>query len=90
MALFSFHRCQHYYESGHTSRVFLDLPVFRNYFAHRNEQTKKAAVDPATFNSVPANPRPSVILLSTPAGRYRSLWSNGWTIWILAAEYLRD
>jgi hypothetical protein len=73
-----------------TSRVFLDLPVFRNDFAHRNEQTKKAAVDVATLNSVPANPRPSVILRSTPAGRYQSLLVEWLDDLIVAAEYLCD
>jgi len=73
-----------------TSRVYLDLPVFRKYFAHRNEMTMRAAISLAIPNSVPANARPSVILLSTPAGRYQPLLVEWLDDLILAAEYLCD
>jgi len=55
------------------TRVFIDLPVFRNYFAHRNEQTRVAACNLALLNSIPMNPRPSRILLTRPLGRPQSL-----------------
>ncbi len=46
------------------TRVFIDLPVFRNYFAHRNEKTRVAACNLALFNNIPMNPRPSRVLLT--------------------------
>ena len=55
------------------SRVFVDLPVFRNFFAHRNSQTGKAVADLGPQYGVPATLRPSQILLSRPLGRPQQL-----------------
>jgi len=55
------------------SRVFVDLPVFRNFFAHRNSQTGKAAADLGPQYGIPATLRPSQILLSSPLGRPQPL-----------------
>lgn len=54
-------------------RVFSDLPVFRNYFAHRNQGTLKAAVGLAPLHGIPATRRPSEILLTRPIGRIQPL-----------------
>ncbi|HVO69083.1 MAG TPA: hypothetical protein VMT24_03495 [Aggregatilineaceae bacterium] len=54
-------------------RVFDDLPVFRNFYAHRNEHTQRAAVRIATLYGIPATLRPSQILLSRPLGRPQPL-----------------
>ncbi|SRR6266571_5291020 len=70
------------------SRVFSDLPVFRNYFAHRNQQTKRAAVALAPLNSVPASPRPTGVLLAIPAQRYQSLLLEWLDDLALTIEYL--
>jgi hypothetical protein len=50
------------------SRVLIDLPVFRNYFAHRNVQTERAAKSAAPYNNISATYRPSQILLTVPVG----------------------
>lgn len=54
-------------------RTFVDLPVFRNYFAHRNQRSEKAARNLAPRYGIPATHRPAEILLSTPLGRPQSL-----------------
>jgi len=61
------------------SRVFSDLPVFRNFYAHRGQQTQRAAVDLASINGVAvrrrlpngktANKRPSEVLFSQPIAK---------------------
>jgi hypothetical protein len=55
------------------TRAFIDLPVFRNYFAHRNELTRIAACNLALVNYIPVSSRPSRILLTRPLGRPQSL-----------------
>jgi len=55
------------------SRVFVDLPVFRNYYAHRNQQTSAAASNIAPQYGVASRLRPSQILLSRPVGRPQQL-----------------
>lgn len=52
------------------SRVFQDLPIFRNFFSHRNETTVKNARSVATAYSIPSARRhPTQILASNPYGR---------------------
>ena len=51
------------------SRAFGDLPVFRNFFAHRNKGTAKAARDLAPRYSIPSSRHPLEILTSAPTGR---------------------
>lgn len=55
------------------SRAFLDLPVFRNYFGHRNQSTADATRARALLNSVAPQKRPSDILLSRAVGRHQPL-----------------
>ena len=67
---------------GLTKRTLLDLSVFRNWYAHRNEQTIRAARDRArTIYGIPGDQSPTRILLSTPlvsAGPYPLLitWAD--------------
>lgn len=56
-----------------SSRVYIDLPVFRNYYAHRNEQTSKAVRNLAPQYGIPATRRPTQILLSIPINRPQQL-----------------
>jgi hypothetical protein len=53
------------------TRAFLDLPVFRNFFAHRNEDSAaKARMAAATRYSIPAIRRhPADIVAARPYGR---------------------
>jgi hypothetical protein len=55
------------------SRVFLDLPVFRNYFAHKNQQSEYAAMQRAIKYGIPSNIRPLEILLARPLNRHQAL-----------------
>lgn len=51
------------------SRAFVDLPIFRNFFAHRNKGTAQAACAIAPHYSIPSYCHPLQILASTPKGR---------------------
>src|SRR5690606_6596746 len=51
------------------SRVLLDLPAFRNFYGHRNEQTQSAAMQLASHYGISATMRPSTILLTRGLGR---------------------
>jgi len=51
------------------TRAFGDLPVFRNYFGHRNQRSRLAAENLAPQYGIPATRRPSEILTSRPLGR---------------------
>ena len=55
------------------TRVFSDLPVFRNYFAHRNQGTMRAAQAIAPNYVISTALRPTEILLARPNGRPDSL-----------------
>lgn len=55
------------------TRVFRDLPVFRNYFAHRNRKTREAVVALAAVYGIPSTTRPSEIVLARALGRPQSL-----------------
>lgn len=55
------------------SRVFEDLPVFRNFYAHRNQQTEMAAKRLGPQYGISAILNPSEILFSCPLGRSRPL-----------------
>ncbi len=46
--------------------VFRDLPVCRNFFAHRNRDTEKAAMEVAVRHGIAGSPRPTKMLLSFP------------------------
>lgn len=43
-----------------------NLAVFRNYYAHRNRQTKQAACGLATVYGIPAMRQPTEVLLASP------------------------
>lgn len=51
------------------SRVFGDLPVFRNFFAHRNRGTTEAVRAIAPRYSIPSYKHPTEIIISLPRGR---------------------
>lgn len=53
---------------GAGQRVFVDLPVFRNYFGHRNEDTERSALRRASAYGIPAS-SPSEALLTRPLRR---------------------
>lgn len=53
--------------------VFSYLPVFRNFFAHRNERTMHPAQAIAPIYGIPSTRRPVNILRSQPIGRPNSL-----------------
>jgi hypothetical protein len=72
------------------SRVFIDLPVFRNFFAHRNGQTCKAAADLGPQYGIPATLRPSQILLSRALGRPQPLILDQFDDLITTIELLCD
>jgi hypothetical protein len=48
------------------SRVFSDLPVFRNYYSHRNAASFRAAMALASINGVGRRESPTRLLLSVP------------------------
>jgi hypothetical protein len=48
--------------------VFRDLPVCRNFFAHRNRDTENAAMNLALRYGIAGSPRPAKMLLSFPYG----------------------
>jgi len=48
------------------TRFFIDLPVFRNYCAHKNQQTEQAAQSLAPTYGISSLLSPTEILLSTP------------------------
>jgi len=50
------------------SRVFDDLPLFRNFYSHRNESSYAAAVRCARQYGIPSA-HPTAVLLSHPLGR---------------------
>lgn len=48
------------------SRVFVDLPTYRNFFAHRNALTLRAALQAAPTLGVPGTLRPAEALMYRP------------------------
>lgn len=55
--------------SGAQSRTFQDLPTVRNFFAHRNAETRDAAIRVGTRYGVGTVDRPSELLFAYPLGR---------------------
>lgn len=53
--------------------VFRDLPVFRNFFAHRNQGTSGAARNIAPLYTLPTYLTPAELLMSTSPGAYAPL-----------------
>lgn len=55
------------------AKAFDFLPVFRNFYAHRNEQTARRAINIAHEYSIVPHYHPTQILSSTAYGRPQSL-----------------
>lgn len=73
------------------SRVFQDLPIFRNFFGHRNEATAKSARSVANSYSIPSARRhPTQILASSPYGRATPLLVDWIDDVIITVELLCD
>lgn len=70
------------------SRVFLDLPVYRNFFAHSNKQTEDAARRLASQYSIPTGLRPYDILMTRPVGRPQALLFEWVDELVFTAEFL--
>src|ERR1017187_1368461 len=69
-------------------RVFADLPVCRNFFAHRNEHSGGAARRLALLYAIPGSPRPSSMLCSYPHGRPQALILEWIDELVFTAQYL--
>lgn len=71
-------------------RVFLDLPVVRNFYAHRNQGTLEAAQRMASQYGIPSNYRASQFLFTNPLKRPQPVVFE----WIdelqISADYLCD
>lgn len=52
---------------------FSDLPTFRNFYAHRNQETELAAMNKATRYSISSTLKPSAILREFPIGETSTL-----------------
>ncbi len=68
--------------------VFKDLPVFRNFFAHRNEQTSQAARNIAPRYTLPSSLSPSEILLAVSPRASNSVMLEWLTEINITAEFL--
>jgi hypothetical protein len=68
--------------------VFNDLPVFRNFFAHRNGQTSEAARNIAPRYTLPTSLTPTELLLSVSPGATESLILEWLTEMLITAEFL--
>jgi hypothetical protein len=55
------------------TRTFIDLPVFRNYFSHRNALSMQAAQSVGTRYGIPSTILPTEILRRRPLGRPQAL-----------------
>jgi hypothetical protein len=68
--------------------VFKDLPVFRNFFAHRNGQTSEAARNIAPNYTLPSNLSPTELLLSVGPGASSSVMIEWLAEIKITAEFL--
>ncbi len=79
-------------EIGHafslSQNVFRDLPVFRNFFAHRNGDTSRAARNIAARYMLPSNLTPTELLLSVSPGATETLMLDWLTEMMITAEFL--
>lgn len=71
-----------------STRVFVDLPVFRNYFAHKNQHSRRAASNLAPNYGIGVLNRPSLILLTCPLLRPQRLIYDWMDDLRFVAEYL--
>lgn len=70
------------------SRVFSDLPTFRNYYAHRNRHTCSAAVSLARLYGISPTGSPSTILLTPSIGRSQVLILDWIDDLVFTVQYL--
>ncbi len=68
------------------TRAFYDLPVLRNYFAHRNATTHDAAVRVAALNGIPTPKHPADVLTAVPIGSTQMLLN----IWMGDLEFVAE
>lgn len=68
--------------------VFKDLSIFRNFFAHRNEQTIRAAKNIAPRYTLPSYLSPAEILLSVSPGKTESVILEWFAEMLITAEFL--
>jgi hypothetical protein len=61
---------------GLKTRVFLDLPVFRNFFAHRNDETARRVAARARYYGLSPQLRPSEMLCAASPGRPQRICSD--------------
>lgn len=69
-------------------RIFIDLPVFRNYFGHRNGRSQVVAQSLAPHYGISATKRPTEILLSRPLTRHQPLILDWMDHVLFTIEYL--
>jgi hypothetical protein len=68
-------------------RVFIDLPVVRNFYAHRNQGTERAAQNIAANYGIPSS-RPTQILFTNPLLRPQALVFEWLTELVITADFL--
>jgi hypothetical protein len=68
--------------------VFRDLPVFRNFFAHRNAATAAATANIASSYGIPSSLSTASILLTNPYGRFQPLLFEWMDELLFTAEYM--
>jgi len=71
-----------------SSRVFLDLPFFRNYFAHKSDQTSDAARNVSPLYGMAIPKKPSQVLLGRAMGRPQRLIEDWIDDLSLVMEYM--
>lgn len=71
-----------------SQNVFNDLPVFRNFFAHRNGDTSQAARNIAPRYTLPTHLSPTELLLSVSPGSTETLILEWLTEMMITAEFL--
>lgn len=71
-----------------SQNVFKDLPVFRNFFAHRNGDTSLAARNIAPRYALPSQLTPTELLLSVSPGATEAVLLDWLTEMLITAEFL--
>lgn len=71
-----------------SQNVFNDLPVFRNFFAHRNGQTSQAARNIAPRYMLPTHLSPTELLLSVSPGATERVIVEWLTEMLITADFL--
>lgn len=71
-----------------SQNVFNDLPVFRNFFAHRNGQSSQAAINIASRYTLPSYLSPTELLLTVSPGASAALMVEWLAEINITAEFL--